>query len=75
MAKKKYNKPIMIPEASDRLQQLRCEIAKKLGYTITCDENWWDILKPLQQSEINGMVTKMMVQKAKMDMMNGTFLH
>lgn len=76
MAKKSRssNKPIMVPEAGGRMYEMRYEIAKKLGYTnLELHENWWDVLTPIQQSEINGVVTKLMIEKAKIDMMKGMF--
>lgn len=63
----------MIPEASGRMQEMRYEIAKKLGYIATESEDWWDSLSRMQQSEVNGIVTKFMIENAKRDMKKGVF--
>ena len=74
--KKKYNKPIMIPGAQSKMQEMRYEIAKKLRYVdLSHGNNWWENLTPMQQSEINGQVTKLLIMKAQYDMINGTFKH
>lgn len=71
MAKKKWKKPILVPEAENRMHEMRYEIAKKMGYIVVNADDWWEALTPIQKSQVNGMVTKMMVAKAQMDMMEG----
>lgn len=69
MKKKKRSKPLLVPEAEEKMNELRYEITKKLGYLVINAEDWWSVLTPMQKSEINGIVTKMMVEKAKQDIM------
>jgi len=68
-------KKIMVPGAQNKLEQLRFEIAKKLNYISGDEDNWWESMTKAQQSEVNGQVTKMMVMKAQIDMVNGNFKH
>ncbi|MNJ90315.1 Small, acid-soluble spore protein, alpha/beta type [compost metagenome] len=71
MAKKKQK--IMIPEAAEKMQEMRYEIAKKLGFIVADSENWWESLSRMQQSEVNGIVTKFMIENARRDMRKGLF--
>lgn len=73
MTKKKWSKPILVPEAKDTMHEMRYEIAKKLGYIVINADDWWEALTPMQKSQVNGTVTKLMVAKAQMDMMQGKF--
>ncbi|AEO93525.1 gp266 [Bacillus phage G] len=73
MAAKKKKKQILVPEAEEKMHELRYQIAKRLGYIVVNAEDWWEELTPMQKSEINGHVTKLMIDKAKMEMMNGNF--
>jgi hypothetical protein len=73
--KKKRKNPILIPEAQERMQEIRFEIAKKLQYVDTYQEDWWEKLNATQKSKINGYVTKLLVSKAQVDMINGDFKH
>lgn len=74
MASKK-NKRILVPEAEGRMHELRYQIAKRLGYVVVNSDDWWKELSPKQKSEVNGQVTKMMVEKVKEDMRTGVFKH
>lgn len=75
MKKKNYKKPIMIPEAESKMYEMRYKIVKKLGYLVVNADDWWEALTPAQKAEVNGIVTKLMVEKAKRDMMQGFFKH
>jgi hypothetical protein len=77
MAKRKnYSKGLMVPGAEDTMTDLRLAITKQLGYfDVSNPDSWWDMLAPAQKSEVNGIVTKMMVEKAKRDMIAGKFQH
>ena len=71
MAKKKRNnKPILVPEAAEKMHEMRYMIAKQMGYLVVNAEDWWEVLTPRQKSEVNGMVTKIMVEKAKRDIID-----
>lgn len=69
MTKKKYKKPILVPGAESKMNELRYEITKAKGWLDVSTEDWWGILSPMQRSIVNGEVTKMMVVKAQRDMM------
>lgn len=74
--KRKKNKPIMVPGAQSKMQEMRYEIGKKLGYVnLPYEDDWWNNLTQMQQSEINGHVTKLLIMKAQYDMAHGTFKH
>ncbi|MNC06643.1 hypothetical protein D3C81_940130 [compost metagenome] len=77
MAKRKYKSQLMVPGANSTMYEMRFEIAKKLEYINdeTPNETWWDNLTPMQQSTVNGQVTKLLVMKAQKDMMDGKFKH
>lgn len=78
--KRKYNKPILVPEAKEKMSLMRFNIAKQLGYIneekiketygeqyLFTDETWWDDLAPMRKSTVNGLVTKLLITKAKED--------
>lgn len=69
MKKKKWKKPILIPEAEKKLNQLRYEVAKKLGLIRINEEDWWEALTPMEKSKVNGEVTKLMIANAQIDFM------
>lgn len=69
MTKKKWKKPIMVPAASGTMEEMRFEIAKQKGYATVKNMDWWDNLTPMQKSEVNGVVTKLLVIKAQQDFM------
>lgn len=84
--KKKYNKPILVPEAKEKIALMRFQVAKQLGYIneekikekygeqhLLTDEIWWDDLPPMHKSTVNGHVTKLLVAKAQQDMHTGNF--
>lgn len=60
---------------NSRIMSLRYEIAKRLGYLKdglgSYDDPlaWWRELTNDQKAEINGIVTRMMVAKAEIEMM------
>lgn len=67
---KKWKKPILVPGAAGKMQELRYQITKQYGWLdVSAGDQWWERLNPKQQSTVNGMVTKMMVAKAQEDMM------
>lgn len=69
--KKPYKSKI---DTSGKMHQIRYEIAKKLGYIdLAFGDNWWDALTNKQKSEIQGIVTKLLVTKAQVDMKDGKF--
>jgi hypothetical protein len=70
MAKKKYKKPIMVPGAEDKMHEMRYAITKQMGWLVINADDWWEVLTPMQKSQVNGMVTKLMVEKAKRDLNN-----
>lgn len=72
MPRKRKNKI----EENPRLHEMRYEIAKKMGYLdLSYQDTWWDNLTPIQQSEVNGQATKLLIMKAQYDMLNGRFKH
>ena len=50
------------------MHEIRYQIAKRLGYIVVNADDWWAELTLKQQSQVNGQLTKMMIQKAKNDM-------
>lgn len=76
MTKRKSKKGLIVPSAEDKMMELRLAITKRLGYyDVSQPDKWWDVLNPKQKSEVNGLVTKMMIEKAKRDMFQGSFKH
>lgn len=60
-------------EGQVKMEELRYAIVKELGYLVVNSDNYWDELTQKQKSEVQGIITKMMVEKAKQDMKAGLF--
>lgn len=55
------------------MEELKKMIALRFGFiTEQVDDDWWKRLTPMQKSKISGVITKLMIGKAQMDMYKKT---